>query len=63
MRELEFTSTLSNEEIEHNFKDFDFFSCIMTALEEVFINEKEIDFNSIYDGVDCLCLGSNNIRR
>ena len=41
MRELEFTSTLSNEEIEQNFKDFDFFSGIMTGLEEVFINEKE----------------------
>ena len=40
MRELEFTSTLSNEEIEQNFKDFDFFSSIMTGLEEALAYEK-----------------------
>lgn len=40
MRELEFTSTLSNEEIEQNFKDFDFFSGIMTGLEEALAYEK-----------------------
>ena len=40
MRVLEFTSTLSNEEIEQNFKDFDFFSGIMTGLEEALAYEK-----------------------
>ena len=40
MRELEFTSTLSNEEIEQNFKDFDFFSGIITGLEEALAYEK-----------------------
>ena len=40
MRELEFTSTLSNEEIEQNFNGFDFFSGIMTGLEEALAYEK-----------------------
>jgi len=40
MSKLEFTSTLSNEEIEQNFKDIDFFSGIMTGLEEALSYEK-----------------------
>ena len=42
MNELEFTSTLSNEEIEENFKDIDLFSEMITALEEVLANEKKV---------------------
>ena len=40
MKELEFTSTLSNEEIEQNFEDIDFFSGIMAGLEEALAYEK-----------------------
>ena len=40
MKELEFTSALSNEEIEQNFEDIDFFSGIMTGLEEALAYEK-----------------------
>ena len=42
MNELEFTSTLSNEEIEENFKDIGLFSEMITALEEVLANEKKV---------------------
>jgi len=40
MKDLEFTSTLSNEEIEANFKNIDFFSGIMAGLEEALAYEK-----------------------
>ena len=40
MSNLEFTSNLSNEEIEENFKDIDFFSSIMAGLEEALAYEK-----------------------
>ncbi len=40
MAELNFTSNLSNEEIENNFKDIDFFSGIMSGLEEALAFEK-----------------------
>ena len=42
MNELEFTSTLSNEEIEENFTDIGLFSEMITALEEVLANEKKV---------------------
>ncbi len=35
MEEMKFTSSLSEEEILENFKDMDFFSGIMSGLEEV----------------------------
>lgn len=40
MAELELTSTLSNEEIEKNFSGIDFFSGIMSGLEEALAYEK-----------------------
>lgn len=40
MAELEFTSSLSNEEIEENFRDIDFFTSIMSGLEEAVAYEK-----------------------
>lgn len=40
MTELEFTSTLSYEEIEKNFSGIDFFTEIMSALEEALAYEK-----------------------
>lgn len=40
MAELNFTSKLSNEEIEKNFADIDFFSGIMSGLEEALAYEK-----------------------
>ena len=40
MTELEFTSTLSYEEIEKNFSGVDFFTEIMSALEEALAYEK-----------------------
>lgn len=40
MAELEFKSTLSNEEIEQNFSSIDFFSGIMSGLEEALAYEK-----------------------
>lgn len=42
MSELDFTSILSNEEIEQNFRDIDFFSSIMTGLEEALAYEKGV---------------------
>lgn len=42
MTELEFTSTLSNEEIDENFSGIDFFTEIMSALEEALAYEKSI---------------------
>ena len=41
MKDLEFTSSLSNEEIDANFVNTDIFSGIMTGLEEALICEKE----------------------
>ena len=40
MTEPEFTSTLSNEEIDENFSGIDFFSGIMSGLEEALAYEK-----------------------
>lgn len=40
MADLELKSTLSNEEIEQNFKNIDFFSGIMSGLEEALAYEK-----------------------
>ena len=40
MADLEFKSTLSNEEIEQNFSNIDFFSGIMSGLEEALAYEK-----------------------
>lgn len=40
MADLELTSTLSNEEIEQNFSNIDFFSGIMSGLEEALAYEK-----------------------
>ena len=40
MAELKFTSSLTNEEIEKNFSDIDFFSGIMSGLEEALAYEK-----------------------
>lgn len=40
MSELIFQSKLSEEEIERNFKDVDFFSCLMEGLEEALAYEK-----------------------
>ncbi len=40
MDDLEFTSTLSNEEIEKNFSGIDFFSGIVSGLEEALAYEK-----------------------
>lgn len=40
MSELHFKSSLSNEEIENNFKDIDFFSGIMEGLNEALAYEK-----------------------
>lgn len=40
MAELELTSVLSNEEIEQNFSHIDFFSGIMSGLEEALAYEK-----------------------
>ena len=40
MAVLEFTSTLSNEEIEQNFNNIDFFSGVMSGLEEALAYEK-----------------------
>lgn len=41
MAELEFRSTLSNEEIEQNCSSIDFFSGIVSGLEEALAYEKE----------------------
>lgn len=43
MTEQIFKSSLSSEEIENNFKDVDFFSVIMSGLEEALSHEKEIE--------------------
>ena len=40
MADFEFTSTLSNEKIEQNFSNIDFFSGIMSGLEEALAYEK-----------------------
>ncbi|MBP0965595.1 MAG: hypothetical protein J5999_09975 [Oscillospiraceae bacterium] len=40
MADLEFTSSLSNEEIEENFSDIDFFTSIISGLEEAIAYEK-----------------------
>lgn len=40
MDKLHFNSSLSNEEIENNFKNIDFFSGIMEGLEEALAYEK-----------------------
>lgn len=40
MADFELTSTLSNEEIEQNFSNIDFFSGIMSGLEEALAYEK-----------------------
>lgn len=40
MSELHFKSSLSEEEIENNFKNIDFFSGIMEGLEEALAFEK-----------------------
>ena len=42
MAELEFTSSLSNEEIEENFRDIDLFTSIMLGLEEALAYEKGV---------------------
>ncbi|MDD6023403.1 MAG: hypothetical protein PUC06_04055 [Oscillospiraceae bacterium] len=41
MEEVKFTSSLSEEQILDNFKDIDFFSGIMSGLEEALAYEKE----------------------
>lgn len=41
MEEMKFTSSLSEEQILDNFKDIDFFSGIMSGLEEALACEKE----------------------
>ena len=40
MSDIEFRSTLSNEEIEQNFRNIDMFSGIMSGLEEALAYEK-----------------------
>ena len=47
MKELVFESTLTPEEIEENFKDFDFFAAIMQGLNEAISYEK----GELIDGV------------
>lgn len=42
MAEFELKSTLSNEEIEQNFSNINFFSGIMSGLEEALAYEKEM---------------------
>lgn len=42
MSEIKFSSSLSIEEMEENFKKTDFFSNITESLEEIIVHEKEL---------------------